>query len=135
MNSMNIATFILILASNFASADEEWIDVASSKSGSTILSIKSGSLEFTETKGGTTIALVVGRDSNQKTSQITLEKWYVSAIDCKNKMGKLVTLSISGEYKYENDFVFSGGSVASSIAEAICGAAEYAINASKEKSL
>ncbi len=114
-------------------ANNGWSEVANN--GNTTWHIKDGSLEFRKTKGGAYIAVVVGRITDSKTSQITLRKWYVSAIDCKKKMGKLVTLDISGEYKGENDFVEGAGTIATSIADIICGAAEYSIREADSKSL
>jgi hypothetical protein len=39
-------------------------------------------------------------------------------------MGKLVSLGVDGSYKFENDFVNSSGTIATDIAETICGAAK-----------
>ncbi len=129
-----LATTMFFMSGSFAFADENWVVVSTTNE--SVYSIKKDSLEFSETKGGVAIAVVIGRDSNKKTSNIIVEKWYVSANDCKNNMGKLVTLNISGEYKYENEFVFSSGNSAGQIAETICAVADYIIKKSaEEKSL
>jgi hydroxyethylthiazole kinase-like sugar kinase family protein len=124
---------IAIFSLTTSIAETGWVEIASDDDST--WHIKSGSLEFRKTKGGVNIASVIGRISNNKTSQVALRKWYVSAVDCKNKMGKVVTLDISGDYKFENDFVEGAGTIASSMAEAICGAAEYRIKEADSKSL
>jgi hypothetical protein len=50
-------------------------------------------------------------------------------------MGKIVSLNIDGTYLFENDFVFGSGSVASGMAEAICGAYTYAVKTREKKGL
>ncbi len=132
MNQL-IAVAMLVLISTSAAAQTAWINIAKSNEG--IWDAQPGSLEFSKTKGDIFIAVVVGRITDPKTSKISLYKWYVSASDCKAKMGKVVTLDISGEYKFENDFVFGSGSIATSMAELICGAADYAISEKSKKSL
>ena len=48
---------------------------------------------------------------------------YVSLEDCARGMGRLVTTDMAGRYRYGNDFVFGGRTIASNIAETICGLA------------
>ena len=126
-------TLIASLCLTTAIAETGWVEIASDDDST--WHIKAGSLEFGKTKGGTSIASVIGRISNSKTSQVALRKWYVSAVDCKKKMGKVVTLDISGEYKFENDFVEGAGTIATAMAEAICGAVYYKIKEKDSKSL
>lgn len=125
---------MVLFAVTVAQAQAEWIDIASSNDGKK-WAVQAGSLEFSKTKGGASIAVVVGRISDPNTSNITLRKWYVSAGDCSKKMGKVVSLGVSGEYEFENDFVLGSGNIASSMAEAICGAADYRIKEKNAKSL
>jgi hypothetical protein len=113
----------------------DWINIAASAESNMRWDIQPGSLEFSTNKGGSAIAAVVGRITNTKTSTINLYKWYVSGVDCKKKMGTIVSLNISGEYLFENDFVFGSGSVATAIAETICGAADYTIAEKTKKSI
>jgi hypothetical protein len=115
-------------------AKSEWINIAVSSTNMR-LDVQAGSLEFSKTKGGTAIVVVIGKITHPITSRIELYKWYVSAIDCKREMGKVVSLNIDGVYQFENDFVFGSGSIATLMAEAICGAADYEIKKSNEKSL
>lgn len=114
---------IFLLCSIFSMpilAEEGWVNAANSDDA--VWDIKSGSLEEIKTKGGNAIVTVVGRISNKSTKRIDVSKWYVSLADFDRKMGKIVTLDIDGKYKYENEFVDSSGSIASAIAELICGA-------------
>lgn len=128
-----IIFFLLMLIGVAAQAQTDWILVGEAETRR--WEVKPGSLEFSKTKGGTVIAVVVGRIVNSSPNQVSLYKWYVSASDCKNEMGKMVSLGVDGEYKFENDFVFGSGNVASSIAQRICGAADLAIKARSDKGL
>lgn len=65
--------------------------------------------------------MAVGRVTEQK--RIDFYKWYVSATDCKNHMGSIVSLTPKGDYQFESDFVEGGGNVASELAAVICIAA------------
>jgi len=114
------------------SADNTWVTIAETDGGK--WQIKSGSLEFTSNKSNVAIAVVIGRTISKK-QQIDLYKWYVTAPDCKAGMGQLVSLSLQGEFKFENDFVEDGGNIASAVAEIICGAAKMQIEASEKKGI
>lgn len=128
-------TTIAIATSLSANADDpNWTKITSNNDG-VVWYIKNGSLEFTATKNETPIALVVGRVNWGKNKKINLNKWYVSAEDCAQEMGKVVTLDIGGSYLFETDFVFKAGTVASNLAEVICGIADYKIKQSSGKSL
>lgn len=122
------------LLSCSASMEGGWILLASSDDGSK-WEAKAGSFEFSKNKNDVPIAVLAGRVVSSKPSKIDLHKWYVSAGDCKNKMGKLVTLNVSGEYQFENDFLYDSGNVASGIAKFICDVARQAIKNTDGKSL
>jgi hypothetical protein len=130
-----IAVLLTTCISTSAFSEPDWINIATSPDNKSRWDIKPGSLEFSETRGGTSIATVIGKVHDTKTSHINLYRWYVSATDCKNKMGKVVSLNISGDFLFDNDFVFGSGSIATAIAEIICGAANYNINEINDKSL
>lgn len=121
--------------SSFALAQSNWVFIAENKQGSSTWEFQPGSLEFSKTRGGINIAVVTGRVTNKSTSQVDLNKWYVSANDCDKKMGQLVALNISGDFKHENDFVFGSGNIATALAEAICDAANYRMNENKKKGI
>ena len=130
-----LAAITLTICSFSAYSQTEWILVENSKKNDMRWEAKPGSLEFSKTKGGTPIVAVIGKTTNTKTSSIELYKWYVSADDCGRKMGKVVSLKISGEFSFENDFVFDSGTIASGLAEFICGVADYAISEQRKKGL
>ena len=129
-----LITAIIPFVSTSSLAESEWVNIAMSNDKSEWDAL-AGSLEFSKTKGGTAIAIVVGRVKDKKTSQIELYKWYVSAADCKREMGKIVSLGIDGDFKFENDFVFGSGSIGTAMAEVVCGAAEHNIREAKNKGL
>lgn len=115
------------------SAQTNWVNVANSEDSQ--WDIRAGSLDETTTKGGTRIAVAVGRVSNTKTKRIDVEKWYVSLDDCERQMGKLVTLDVDGEYLYENDFVVGSGSIGGSVAGFICAAHNLRVEARDKKGI
>jgi len=125
---------ILICGCGSSFSQSDWINISTSKDDTT-WDIKPGSFEFSKTKAGVPIALVVGRTKNPDTSQISLYKWYVTINDCKKQMGSIVSLNIDGTYFHENEFVFGSGNIASSLAETICSVAEYSEKRASEKSL
>ncbi|WP_448173020.1 hypothetical protein [Rhizobacter fulvus] len=129
-----LATWMsLSLLSPLALAQEDWINIAASDESK--WHVKSGSLESTKTRGGTPIAVVIGRISNETTKRIDLFKWYVPIQDCERGLGKVVSLGIDGEYKFENDFVNGSGSIATAMAEAICGAQKYRTTERQKKGI
>lgn len=129
-----IAGILTLCAVTTVQAQTEWIDIASNNENMK-WAVQAGSLDFSKTRGGVAIAVMIGRIIDPRTSNIILYKWYVSASDCQRKMGKVVTLDISGEYQYENDFVMGSGNIASSMAETICGVADYIISEKNKKGL
>lgn len=129
-----MVSVLFLLVSFSAFAEKKWISLAVLDDG-TKWEAKPGSFEFKKNRSGIPIAVLTGRVVNTKPSTIDLRKWYVTAGDCKNKMGKLVSLDVSGEYQHENDFLFDSGSVASSIAQFICEVAEESIKQADGKSL
>lgn len=129
-----LASALLLFVSFSASADKGWIKIVSAEDGSTWEAMP-GSFELSKNKSDVPIAVLAGRVISSKRKKIDLSKWYVTAGDCKNKMGKLVTLNVSGEYQFESDFIFDSGNVASFIAKFICEVADLSIKNSDGKSL
>ena len=111
-------------------SDLGWIRVA--ETDDSMWHVQPGSLTFNKNKGGTAIALVVGKITNRRSRQIELYKWYVAGADCRRKMGKVVALNINDSFQFENDFVFGSGNVASTLAETICGAASQSIQSAND---
>jgi hypothetical protein len=98
--------------------DSEWVRVASTDD--YLYAIRKGSFEITKTKAGIPIAVVVLQMTEIKPQTISYLKNYVTKDDCLNGLGKLVALDTTGQYLHENDFVYDGNNVASSIASVIC---------------
>lgn len=126
------SSFLMLITCSTAFADD-WIVTAGYES--TEFSVQKGSFSVTKNKAGADVAVVTSRIVDNKTTQITLGKWYVTAADCAARQGKIVTLSLSGEYKYENDFLFGSGSIASSNAKFICDVLDLSREESRKKSL
>ena len=76
---------------------------------------------FMENENGEQIAVITTKSNNKKNGQVSLEKKYVRTKDCVAEQGKVVSLTMDGDFSYENSFIFGAGSVATSIAETICG--------------
>lgn len=113
--------------------DSQWVLVAQNSDSTDIFSVKKGSFEFTKTKGGTTIAVVLGQLEDKKKKSVSYYKWYVTTDDCANGIGKLVMLKINGDFDFETDYVSGGKSIGSSIADTICGIYLDAIKTEKDK--
>jgi len=119
-----MAAAMLVGTINSATAEDGWTNIGVSEKGNVRYDVRNGSFEVTKTKGEVPIAVVVGRISNPKTSNISVFKWYVPLQACVDKLGTVVSLNVSGEYQFENDFVFGGGNIAAAMGETICGVAE-----------
>ncbi|MBL0718356.1 hypothetical protein JI742_00490 [Piscinibacter sp. Jin2] len=119
VSKINIASFVLmLLLSCAAHSQQAWLEVAKNDDG--IWEVQNGSFEETKTKGGEAIAIVVSRVTNRSTNRIDLRKSYVTLSACERRMGKIVTLDLDGKFRFENDFVVGGETIASAVAEFIC---------------
>ena len=114
-----VLTATILSGSAFA---QDWIDLASSDAG--FWEGRAGTMDFATTKGGIPIATASGRIRWTKDKSVDFVRWYVAVDHCKKGYGKLVTLNMSGEFKYENDYVKNGGSIASSIGDVLCSGVE-----------
>ena len=123
----------LLLGASIAFGQSEWVSVASTDDME--WEFRSGSFEETVTKGGESIFVALGRVTGKIDKKIDLRKSYVSVRDCARKMGKVVTLGIDGSFRFENDFVFGGGNVASAMAEFLCGVQEYRVKNREKKGI
>lgn len=111
----------------------EWISITSNSDDNRFYSGKSGSFEITTTKGGVSVAMLLGQINDKVKKTVTYKKWYVSTSDCESGMGKLVALTISGDYDFEADYVAKGDSIASYIADTICSVYRSNIEAREAK--
>lgn len=122
MKSWIAAGAALIFTGSVAAGAPGWTEVAANASRTAVKEIKDGSFEVSQNKSNEEIAVVTGRtlSGSQTSPSIALEKWYVRTGDCQRGEGKIVTLRLDGEFKYDNDFLLDGGTVASGVAEIIC---------------
>lgn len=109
---------VLMLVGSTVALSEDWITLADNDSSR--YDGRTGTATFGKTKSGTPIIVAQGRIFDKKTKAITFKKWYVSVNDCKAGYGKLVTLNMSNDFEYENDFVEKGGTMGSAVAEMLC---------------
>ena len=125
--------FVVLLGSNIAYAQQDWFAVAGTDEST--WEVQNGSFEEVQTKGGELIAVVISRVTNKSTKRIDLRKTYVSLASCEKKMGKVVTLDLDGKFRYENDFLLGGGTVASGLAEFICEVHSIRVKAAEKKGI
>jgi hypothetical protein len=102
-----------------ASAEDGWVEVGSVET--TTYSIKTASYSLETNRNGEEVATVIGRSVESKSTRVEVHKWYVSSADCSRGYGSLVTLTINGDFDFDNEFVVNSGSMASLLAELICG--------------
>ena len=101
-----------------------------------VLEARAGSFDVRKNGAKEEIAVISGKAIRGNTnSRIDLEKWYVRTSDCVAKQGKVVTLTLDGEFKFDSDFIFDAGSIASGKAEFICSVFEYSKAEKRSKSL
>lgn len=130
-----IVAAILIGQISRAAAEDSWTSIGAIKNSNIRFDVRNGSFEVTNTKGGTPIAVVIGRVTNAKTLNISIYKWYVPLQACVDKLGIVVSLNISGKYQFENEFIFGGGNIAAEIGETICSIVAIHSNNTSNKDL
>ena len=106
---------ISLLFSQQSVGAENWITIAETKESK--WAVKKGTFEFSTNKMGEPVWVVIGRTKNRKSLKVDLYKWYVTEFDCGRELGKVVSLDISGVFLFDNDFVFGGETIATSMAE------------------
>lgn len=116
MKRVFVGTLLSILWATAQSAD--WIELASTDK--SVWEGRAGTRAFSTTRGGKKIVAAEGRVTSKQTNQITFSKWYVEVDHCRAGYGKVVTVSMDGDFKFDNEFVLNGGTVASSLAEMLC---------------
>lgn len=128
-----VGALALLLAAVAAHAQEGWISVATSQNGETSYDARKGTFEVRLNQSNEEIAVITGKSVRGKANpEINLEKWYVRTKDCAAKQGKVVTLTMDGQFKFDNDFIFDAGSMASGKAEFICEVLDH-FNAERRK--
>jgi hypothetical protein len=112
--------FWLFAWSAIASSQDTWTEIGVSEGDRRVYSVKDGSFSVSQTRGDVPIAVVVGRISDPQANKISFYKWYVPLSACADRLGVVVSLDMSGDYLFENDFVYGGGSMAAAMGETIC---------------
>ena len=98
---------------------ENWVKLSSTDEYN--YEARAGSFERSVTeKTETPIVSMLIRSYNIKKKQYEFDKAYVRLTACEDGYGKLVTTGLDGRYKYDNDFVIDGGTVASKMAGILC---------------
>lgn len=110
-----------ILISTNLIAQDGWTVIAATTGNKYVISGLNKSYTLGTNKKGEEIAVITTKSNDKVDNKVTLNKKYVRTRDCIYKQGKIVTLTMDGEFSYENDFIFGAGSIATSIAELICG--------------
>lgn len=122
VTGLKLSSLLLFFVASSVLAQENWILISRSKT--TTYEARVGSLEHTLTEvGREPIVALIFRVRDSAKAAVEFEKNYVRLSDCRAGFGKLVTTDLNGRAKYDNDFVFEGGNVASTIAQTLCGLA------------
>ncbi|WP_213941217.1 hypothetical protein [Pseudomonas sp. dw_612] len=98
-----------------------WVQVATIDQNA--YQVQEGSFRFDGDTKGNTLAVVIVRAINLGSKDISLFQWSVPTEDCISNRGALVMHDMQGNLIGNNDFVFGGGTLASLMAETICGVA------------
>jgi len=108
-----------------------WVQIATIDQNS--YQVQEGSFRFDGDTKGNTLAVVIARAIDLATKDISLFQWSVPTEDCIANRGALVIHDMQGNLVGNNDFVFGGGSLASLMAETICGVAVKTATRLKEQ--
>lgn len=120
MNIRHLTTLLFALSPAICLPQNAWEKISGNLTGTSEFFILRDSFEVRSNKNGDEIAVVTGKLTDHKSSSIDIYQWYVKTEDCYRQKGKLITLNLDGEFKYESDFIFDAGNIASVNAEAIC---------------
>lgn len=118
MSKKFLAVFLVSVCSIGHAQKPDWVKLA--ETDEMVWDGRVGTREFGKTRSGKEMVVATGRTVDKKTKRITFEKWYVLVDHCRAGQGQLTTVDMDGAYKYETDFMFKGGTVASSLAEMLC---------------
>jgi hypothetical protein len=99
-------------------ANTDWVEVGSAEN--LAYQIKRGSFRFDRDTSGNYLAVLMGRQIDLTTKDVYFVQWTVRAQDCGIEHGSIYAYGMDGKVLWSNDFVFSGGTIAATIAEAIC---------------
>ncbi|MBI5440253.1 MAG: hypothetical protein HY900_03465 [Deltaproteobacteria bacterium] len=131
---LGVAIAVAVMASSSSFGADQWTMLGQLNDKSTLY-FKQGSFNITKTKEGVPVATIDGRIDKEKSSKAKAPKpillrWQVSIDDCRNKRGKLVETNMAGAPQFVNSFVLGDGTVASQLAQIICGSAQLNVRES-----
>lgn len=106
---------------NSGDSVDGWVQIATIDQNA--YQVQEGSFRFDGDTKGNALAVVIVRAINLHSKDISLFQWSVPADDCISGRGALVMHDIQGNLIGNNEFVFGGGTLASLMAETICGVA------------
>jgi hypothetical protein len=121
MSARKVVVFLAIIfyGTCTALAQDTWVPVSSTLTH--VFEVRAGSFEFAVIeRTNEPIAAIIVRARELSSSKLQFEKNYVRLSDCRAGFGKLVATDLNGRAKYDNDFIFDGGNVSSTIAETLC---------------
>jgi len=100
---------------------EEWFLLVQANDKSFIVETRVSSLRITKTVDDKVVVASLFKVTRAD-RQVFFEQSYVSLYHCGLGYGSLVTTDLEGKPKFQNDFVFDGGNVASYISKYLCSA-------------
>lgn len=115
---MKIVAVTLVACTALTAQANDWIPLSETESNT--WEGRAGTRVEAQTRNGTPVIKAAGRILDRRSQTYQFVQWYVSIDDCKQGFGKLVTLDMSGNFRFDNDYVEKGGSVASTLAAMLC---------------
>jgi hypothetical protein len=120
------ALIAALLAGMMAHAnDDDWYGVV--KGAEHVFEVRHGSFALEKGESGEKMAAMIFRRRSIKSepgSEILLKRYTVAMSDCSRGYGTIISHKLTGEFDFKIEWVNSGGSAASFIAEWICEQAE-----------
>lgn len=118
----NLLLILLMTISVTVNAADEWFFVSSTDKLN--YDVKVGSVRIIKNNAGVPVVVGVGKVTNKANNEISFEQVYVTLSHCAAGYGSLVTVDLNGKVNYDNDFVFGGGTMASTISKFLCDIAQ-----------
>lgn len=101
---------------------DDWNEVATSDTNEYLM--KYSSFQVARNKAGAEIIMIIGmaRPKGGGVGRSHINKWYVLTSDCRAQYGNMTTLNVDGTFMFDAEYAFGSGTIASKIAETLCGA-------------
>lgn len=104
-------------------AQPDWVLVHTASGNGIKMEVQRSSLEFLQTRNGTTVVTALIRHGNATVGP-QLNRYYVTVSDCKKKTGQIERVNMTHrKKKFTHNFTFGDGFPTSIAAEFICTAA------------